>query len=98
MGITLTDEQIKAIQAGKAQLDDFTQPQGDTRIRSIKEDCILIKNSMAQFGEMQMSVHLKIAESAAQTQKFVKILMWLQIIFMFAYFGGIYFICGFAGA
>jgi hypothetical protein len=91
MPITLTDDQLRAIQSGKATIEDFTQPQGgDPRaLRSIKEDCIMMKNALAKIAEIQMSIIMKNGENYSRLSKQFKIFIVFNVLFFLMTIGTI---------
>lgn len=77
MAVTLTDEQIKALQAGKATIEDFTQPQGTLQVRSIKEDTILMKQALAKIGETQLTIIMNQTKPNVEIQSTLKFIIVL---------------------
>jgi hypothetical protein len=82
MAITLTDEQIKALQAGKASIEDFTQPKeaSSAQFRNLKEDTIVIKQVLAKIGETQLTLLM----SQSKPIQELKSLLKLTVVVIFA--------------
>jgi hypothetical protein len=82
MAVTLTDEQIKALQAGKATIEDFTQPKeaSSSQFRNLKEDTIVIKQVLAKIGETQLTLLM----SQSKPFQELKSLLKLTIVVIFA--------------